>query len=206
MNEQFLINQANYLIIGKKGSAKTCLGMCLLKTINEVSKRKAYVYRFPQPKLLKKLPFKVENINNLNQLFQLTDSVVFVDEASISFPSLEKKINEQLRNLLTISRQNNCCYILACHNSYFLNRSLFSFIDIRLIKEVNPNHWELERTYMKKLYENVHIYGPENFFIDSDYLRGEQCFEKPEWFIEELSNAYKKGGDKKGFFQQFKVK
>jgi len=118
---------------------------------------------------------------------------------------MEKKVNEDLRNLLSISRQNNTDFILGCHNSYFINRSLFSFIDVRIIKEVNPQHWELERNYMRKLYEHVKVYGKENFFMDSDVSRGTETFERPDWFTEELSNAYKQQQDKKDYFAQFRT-
>lgn len=205
MEEELFKEQANYLILGKKGSAKSSLGFSTLKTIQETQNKKAYVFRFPKPKILKKLPFKVKNLSNFDSLFQLTDAVVLVDEAHIHFPVMEKKVNEDLRNLLSLSRQNNVDFIFVCHNSYFINRGLFSFIDIKMIKEVNPQHWELERSYMKKLYQSVHVFGKENFFLDSDLVRGPQFFDKPDWYTDEISSAYKnKKQEKTDFFSLFK--
>jgi len=202
-NEGLFKQQANYLILSKKGAGKTCLGFKLMESISTMQNKKSYVYRFPKPELLKDIPFKVRNINNFDALFQLTNAVVFVDEAHIQFSSMEKKVNEQLRNLLSISRQNNTDFILACHNSYFINRCLFSFIDIKIVKEVNPNHWDLERNYMRRMYEDVHVYGKESFFIDSDFERGDKTFKKPEWFTDGLSNAYKSEKRQEDFFAPY---
>lgn len=182
--------QANVLIVGKKRSGKTCLGWAFLKQFGDY-KREMYVYRHPRPDDLSKLPFRVNNLTNLKQVSNLTDAVILIDEAHKVFPIQEKAVNNQLRNILAVSAQNNICFIFVCHNSYFINRSLFSFIDIKIIKEVNEGHFELERPHMKKIYENVCVMGNSQFFIDSDYLRGNETFNRPEWFNEKLSFAYR---------------
>jgi len=62
-----------------------------------------------------------------------------------------------------------------------------------LIKEVNDKHWELERSYMKKLYEKeAHITGVENYYMDSEYVKGEFKLNKPSWWLEDLSFSYKR--------------
>lgn len=186
--------QGNILIVGKKRSGKSCLGWCFLKQYGD-NKRKMYVYRYPRPELLKELPFKINNLVTLKQISNLTDAVILLDEAHKLFPVLEKAVNSQLRNILALSAQNNICFIFVCHNSYFLNRSLFSFIDIKVIKEINEGHWEMERPFMKKLYETIYVMGNDNFFIDSDYHRGNEKFEKPVWFSDKLSFAYRNESD-----------
>jgi hypothetical protein len=200
-NSLFL-DQTNTMIIGRKGSAKTTLGWTFAEKIHRISGRKIYMFNHPRPDLIIKanLPFEVTNITKLDALFNVTDGVVLVDEAQEVFNFLEKKVNEELKSLLSRSRQNNTCFIFICHNSYFLNRSLFSFVDIKIIKEVNEKHWELERVHMKKLYEHLHIFGKENFFIDSDYAKGYQMFQKPKWWTEDLSLAYGKASKKEDFF------
>ena len=194
---QMFDEQANVLIVGRKRSGKSCLGFAFMKQFGDYGRR-MYVYRHPRPEDLKNLPFGIYNITNLKQVSNLTDAVILIDEAHKVFPIQEKAVNSQLRNILAISAQNNLCFIFVCHNSYFLNRSLFSFIDIRVIKEVNEGHWELERLFMKKLYENCNVMGNAFFFIDSDYMRGVERFERPDWFNENLSFAYRT--DSKGDF------
>lgn len=196
--------QANVLVVGRKRSGKSCLGWAFLKQFGEYN-RKMYVYRHPRPNDLKKLPFEVNNLINLKQVSNLTDAVILIDEAQKTFPIQEKAVNSQLRNILALSAQNNICFIFVCHNSYFLNRSLFSFIDIKIIKEVTEGHWELERLFMKKLYENCSVMGNAYFFVDSDYMRGNERFEKPEWFDDKLSFAYRNEVDK-DFFSKVRGK
>ena len=181
----------NFLIIGKKGSAKTTLGFKFLEEIKRLGKRRAYVFKYPKPELLAKLPFKARNLYSLKQLFNLTDSVVLIDEAHKYFDVLNKQVNEDLKKLLASSRQNNNSFIFITHNSYFITRGLFSYIDVRIIKEVNEGHWDMERPHMNKLYSDTNISGAQWFFIDSDFWRGREHFCKPDWFTDEFSNAYK---------------
>lgn len=198
------IKPNNFLIIGKKGSAKTSLGFKFLEEIKSLSKKKAYIFDYPAPELLSKLPFRVTNLTSIKQLFNLTDSVCLIDEAHRYFDVLNKSVNEDLKLLLSGSRQNNCSFIFITHNSYFITRGLFSYIDIRIIKEVNEGHWEMERPHMNKLYRDTNIYGKEWFFIDSDFWRGREHFVKPDWFTDEFSNAYKVQGiaAKESFFER----
>ena len=193
----------NFLIIGKKGSGKTALGFKFLSEINQISNKKAFVFDFPKPELLLKLPFHVENITTLKQLYNLTDSVCLIDEAHKYFDVLNKAVNEDLKVLLAASRQNNNCFIFITHNSYFITRGLFSYIDVRIIKEVNEGHWDMDRPHMKKLYENTNISGQEWFFIDSDFWRGREHFKLPVWFTSEFSNSYKlENATKEDFFKR----
>lgn len=192
----------NFLIIGKKGSAKSSLGFKFLQE-NYNNGKKAYTFNFPKPELLDNLPFKVQNLNTLKQLYNLTDSVCLIDEAHRYFDVLNKTVNEDLKRLLAESRQNNNSFIFITHNSYFITRGLFSYIDVRIIKEVNEGHWDMERPHMKQLYSDTFISGKEWFFIDSDFWRGKERFDKPDWFTEELSTVYRNEKiEKEDFFSK----
>jgi len=193
--------QANIVIIGKKRSGKTLLGWLLSLKFGKYG-RKLYVFKFPKPELLKKLPFEVTNVTQISQISNLRDAVLLIDEAHRVFPVGEKRVNGQFRDILSVSGQNNLCIILVCHNSYFINRSLFSFIDIKCIKETNEGHWELERTYMKKLYQDILIKGKNKFYIDSDEIKGIQTYDCPKWYTKEMSECYSitKSGKVEDFF------
>ena len=179
----------NFLVIGKKGSGKTALGFKLLEDISLF--RKTYFFRFPKPELLKKLPFECENITSMKQLQNLTDGVCLIDEAHRYFDVLNKSVNEELKEILANSRQNNMSFIFVAHNSYFITRGLFSYIDIRIIKEVNEGHWETDRPHMKKLYSKINIDKPEDYFIDGDYMRGKKRFKLMDWYDEVFTTAYR---------------
>lgn len=179
----------NFLIIGKKGSGKTCLGWNILERCGFFG-RKLYVFKFPNVDLLGSLPFEVENLVSFKQVFNLKNGVCIIDEAHKYFDVLNKSINVELRDLLACSRQNNMSFIFITHNSYFINRGLFSYIDVRIIKEVNEAHWDCERLHMKKLYERSNVVGVDSFFIDSDIFKGKERFNKPAWFNDAFSNVY----------------
>ena len=181
--------QGNTVIVAKKRAGKTLLGWLLALKFSKFD-RDIYVYRFPKPELLKKLPFKVINVTEISQISNIRDGVILIDEAHRVFPVGEKRVNGQFRNILADSGQNNLCVILICHNSYFINRSLFSFIDIKCIKETNQGHWELERPYMKKLYQDILIKGKNKFYMDSDDLIGIQTYDCPSWYTKEMSECY----------------
>jgi hypothetical protein len=107
-----------------------------------------------------------------------------------------------MKILLSNSRQNNIDCIFICHNSYFITRSLFAFIDVRIIKEVNEGHWSLERPHMKKAYENVNVFGKDKYFIDCDEVCGTYSFKKPSWFTEEFSMPYRVNAIPKDLYQE----
>jgi len=197
--------QGNVIIVGKKRVGKTLLGWLLALKFAKHS-RAIYVYRFPKPELLKTLPFKVTNIIETSQITNLTNAILLVDEAHRVFPVSEKRVNGQFRDILSTSGQSNLCVVLICHNSYFINRSLFSFIDIKCIKETNEGHWELERPYMKKLYQDILIKGKNKFYLDSEEVKGIQTYGCPDWYTNEMSKCYArtKAEEEEDFFNDVK--
>ena len=189
--------QSNFLIIGKKGSAKTALGFHYMKGQGKYGNREMYFYNHPQSELLEKLPFKVTNLTKMVQLLNLTDAVVLIDEAQRHFDVLNKRVNEELKDLLAMSRQNNVSVIFVAHNSSFITRGLFSYIDVKLIKEVVEDHWELERKHMAVRYRKSKcaVVGKESYYLDSDEIKSKCNFKKPSWYTDELSNAYRNKKD-----------
>jgi len=187
--------QQNILICGKKGSGKTCTGYMIL----EKEKKSKYIYKCPNEDFINKLPFKVENIGNIKDLFGLEDSVVLIDEADEEFNPAQKKINEELRLLLKLSRQNNNTLIFIVHNTYFLNRSLFNFIDTFIFKETNEFHFEIERPHIKKMFETKakQIRGINKAYIYTSDNAGFVLLKKPEWYTDKLSKIYSNNNNKK---------
>jgi len=191
--------QENIIIIGKKGSGKSCLGY----TILEQSNKEKFIFKCPNEDFLKKLPFKVSNINNVNDIFGLNDSIILIDEADTEFNPIEKKINEQLRLMLKLSRQNNISIIFIVHNTYFLNRSLFNFIDTFIFKETTEGHFELERPHIKRLFEvkAKQVRGINKAFIHTDNGEGIVEVSKPKWYSNEMSEIYSNKNNKKNIWK-----
>lgn len=181
----------NFLVLGKKGSGKSNTGWAILQTQHLKADRPAYVYRCPQPELLKKIPFKVTNLSNLSQMFHLRDSACLVDEANIYFDVRNKQVNDDLKRLLQHSRQNNTTFIFIVHDSYVFNRGLFPYLDVKIIKELNEGHWDLERRHMRAMYKNVRVAGKENMYIDSEDMSEYVQTPLLKWWTEEFSNMYR---------------
>src|SRR3989344_601974 len=116
--------------------------------------------------MTKKLPFEVINLTEMKQLRNITDGIVLIDEAHRYFSVLDKRVNVDLQEILANSRQNNAGFIFITHNSYFITRGLFSYIDVRIIKEVPEGHWDTERTHMRALYRTTSVIGNEWFYLD----------------------------------------
>lgn len=181
----------NFLIIGGKGSGKSMTGWSILQTQSLKGKRAAYVYLCPKPEYLRRIPLKVTNLTQLSQLFHLRDSVCLIDEANLHFDVKSKQINDDLKQLLQLSRQNNTTFIFIVHNSYVFNRGLFGYMDVKIIKEVTEHHWELERAHMKKLYRSIRVSGVENMYIDCEEMKGYAQTNKLDWFNDDFSKIYR---------------
>ena len=132
----------------------------------------------------------------------MSNSVVLIDEADNEFNSIEKKINEQLRLLLKLSRQNNNDIIFIVHNSYFLNRSLFNFIDTFIFKETNVGHFEIERPHIKKLFQTKaqQVRGVTQAYIWTSKSEGLVELVKPEWYNTDISEIYSNKNNKKNIW------
>lgn len=187
----------NMIIVGMKGSGKTCLGFYLLSKLGKNLKK--LIYMCPNPEVLTKLPFKTENITNFKDLIGLDNAVVLIDEADIHFDPLEKKVNKYLRNMLQLSRQNNVSIIFICHSSYFLNLSLFSLIDTYIFKETTAGHFTRERRHIQQMFEAKasQVKGKDKAYIYTDKNEGIATFKKPKWFTDEVSKYYSIYNNKK---------
>ncbi len=189
----------NIIICGGKGTGKSCTGYTILSK----SQQDKYVYMCPNEDFLKKLPFKVQSINNIKDLFGLENSIILIDEADNEFNPIEKKVNEQLRLLLKLSRQNNNSIIFIVHNTYFLNRSLFNFIDTFIFKETTEGHFEIERPHIKKLFQTKaqQVRGVNKAYIRTPYGEGIVIIDKPKWYTNELSKIYSNKNSKKNVWK-----
>lgn len=187
----------NCVIVGMKGSGKTCTGFYLLSKLGKGLKK--YIYECPNTNVLTKLPFKIENISNFKDLLGLENAVVLIDEADLVFDPMEKKINKYLRNMLQLSRQNNVSIIFIAHSTYFINLSLFNLIDSYIFKETSAGHFTRERRHIQQLFEAKasQIKGRDKAFVYTHNNEGIVTLKKPSWFTQEISEYYSHYNNKK---------
>lgn len=138
------------LIIGKRGSGKTCLGFKLLEDIHEKSKRKIYALGSD---LI--LPDWIELITNISQAEP--DSIILVDEANLHFEArrfMQQK-NIFISHLIQKIRHNNQTLIFICQYSSTLDLNIIRQVDVLLLKEPSIMQRYFERSIIKTIYQDI---------------------------------------------------
>ncbi|MBS3172425.1 hypothetical protein J4438_02510 [Candidatus Woesearchaeota archaeon] len=181
------------LIIGKRGSGKTALGMRFIEIAN-MFKKKIYIMGFDNsktPTWMKKTT-SIEEIPN--------DSVVLVDEAGISFSarSSMKKANKELSSLLSIARHKNLSLIFITQSSAMLDVNVLRLADILLFKEPSLLQSKFERKGLQDMFNKVgksfdKLEGKkEYFYIISDDFEGLVKTSLPSFWNESISKSFSK--------------
>ena len=108
-------------ILGDCNSGKTNLAFHLLREYK--GERQIYLLGYPK---------QVDNfisLSDFNDIFQLTDSIIFMDEISRFIKLHDKKANQQLLELITLFSHNNNTLILTTQLSQFITKSVEAFVD-----------------------------------------------------------------------------
>ena len=193
--ENGLTKSKIYIILGGRGSGKTCLGYYLLRE-HQLTKRKAYTYNFPKPKLL---PKWVTNINEITKAQK--GSCLLIDEGGIEFNqySFNSKKSIELSNMLKVARHRDMSIILISQNGGTLTRDIRRLVDCYLLRKPSFTQLYDEISIIKRMYQNSRVlFSPEEaqtkgFFITEI---GELAyFDKPKWFTNEISKAYDGEGE-----------
>lgn len=178
----------DFLIIGGKGKGKTALGCKILDAHHENTTRSCFVYKPPKPELFPDWITPTENLDELPQ-----GAVCLIDEASMYFDqySYRNSGNRQLAEIMRIGRQNNQTFVIIAHTSSIVNTNLILPMDVFLLKEPSQFQRFAERAMILQAYKAIKetIQKNEYYWLDSNTFEKES-FSKPNWFTEELSNAY----------------
>jgi hypothetical protein len=147
-------------------------------------------YRHPKPELL---PDWITVLSDLADL--PPDAACVIDEAPLhGFDqfSFRQKKTMQLGDIMEIARQNNQSIIVISQVSAQFNRDLTFPVDVYLLKEPSPMQRLEERQLLKDAYAEIkeHIAQNEYYWLDGEIFE-KTTFQKPEWFTQELSEAYR---------------
>ena len=181
------------LIIGKRGSGKTSLGMKFLEFFNKETKRKCYTLGYGDARLpwwLKKVE-KIEEIPN--------NSIALFDEGAVFFSAREsmKAINKELSKIMTIARHKNLTLVLITQNSAMIDLNVLRLADTLLLKEPSLLQSKFERKVLRDIYEKI---KPEftkikekksHFYVWDDDFQGLVKYPLPYFWSEKISTSFK---------------
>ena len=192
----FIANSQIILILGKRRSGKTALGLKLLELKLKSAKSsnlRAYSYKYPVD-----LP-EVEKITDIKAV--KPDSILFIDEIGIWFPSKRhmKKKHLTLGELLYLAGQKNITLIGTVQNSLTTDINVIRNIDTLIVKELSLMQLRTERKFIVDILENakdaLEFFPPTErnkfAYIYSDQFRGLVQFNLPSFWSEKYSFPYK---------------
>ncbi len=111
-------------ILGDINTGKTNLAVSMLREYKKKGgKREIYLVGYP------KQIDDFKNISNFQDLFKLTDSVVFIDEIQKYIKIYDRKANYDLMELISLFAHNNNTLVFTTCFSQFISRSIEGYID-----------------------------------------------------------------------------
>lgn len=181
------------LIIGKRGSGKTALGMRLLELFNKNAKKRCYAVGFQNskiPRWIRKADVIEEIPNN---------SVALIDEGGIVFSSREsmKDANKMLGKIMAIARHKNITLVLVTQNSAMIDLNVLRLADTILLKEPSLLQSEFERKALKNMYDKIIPLFKERedkekyFYVWDDEFEGLLEYGLPSFWNEGVSKSFR---------------
>ena len=175
-NELNLDDVRTVAILGDRHTGKTNLAFSLIKGYE--GKKQIVMYAYP-----KDLGYK--QIYSLEELAQLTDSIVFMDELQKHIKFYNKRTNDDFLDLLAVLAHNNNVLIFTTPMSQFITKSLDVFIDCftytkMLDLGVLKNGSKAKRWLQSNSFQEVTKWGVNlevgEYLLISDKLRGKFTF------------------------------
>lgn len=181
------------LIIGKRGSGKTSLGMKFLELFHNETRRKCYTLGYESTRL----PWWIKKVDLLEKI--PNNSTVLFDEGAVLFSSRDsmKNINKELGKIMAIARHKNLTLVLITQNSAMIDLNVLRLADILLFKEPSLLQSKFERKELKEMYEKV---KPEfdrleekraYFYVWDDDFQGMLKYSLPSFWSEKISISFK---------------
>jgi hypothetical protein len=181
------------LVVGKRGSGKTALGMTFLEFFHEKTKKKTYVLGYDDVKL----PSWVKKAEEIDKV--PVNSCVLIDEGALAFSARDsmKDANKTVGRIMAIARHKNLTLIFVSQNSAMIDVNVLRLVDTILLKEPSLLQAKFERKALREIYEDVHdsFEHVENkmahvFIYDDDY-QGMISYALPTFWKEDISVSFK---------------
>jgi len=196
--EKLLGSSTIMLIIGKRGSGKTSLGMKLLELFHykTAGDRQCFVVGYSKTRL----PRWVKKVDAVGDAPE--NSVVLIDEGAIGYFSRDsmKQANKILSKMMTIARHKNLTLIIITQNSAMIDVNVLRLADTLLFKEPSLLQSRFERKALRDMFEKVAplFDGMEdavkNFYVWDDDFEGIVSYQLPGFWDDDISKSFKNFG------------
>ncbi|MBI2134565.1 hypothetical protein HYU09_01110 [Candidatus Woesearchaeota archaeon] len=182
-----------FLIVGKRGSGKTSLGMKFLEFFHKKTNRKCYTLGYENAKL----PWWLKKVDSIEKI--PNNSIALFDEGAILFSAREsmKEINKILGKIMAIARHKNLTLILITQNSAMIDLNVLRLADTLLLKEPSLLQSKFERkalmdifTKIKPKFENLEE-KKAHFYVWDDDFQGILKYSLPSFWSENLSKSFR---------------
>lgn len=184
-------------VYGDKGSGKTALSFSILNKVFVNTKKKIFVYKYPKPKLIKKLGYNV--MRSIEDLMRMENCCVYIDEPQLYFPFYEKRTNEAFARLMSLARQRDNMIVISTSVSHYINKMLECGIDVWVIKDTDYDRLK-NGSRIKKVIQDNALVDPKEYMLNQDeYLfysrrfsqyNSKHKFDLPHYFTDEMSKVY----------------
>jgi len=186
INEQLDLDKVRTVaILGDRHTGKTNLAFSILKSYN--GDKQLVTYAYP-------INVGLKQIYSLEELAQLTNSIVFMDELQKHIKFYNKRTNEDFLELLSVMAHNNNVLIFTTPMSQFITKALDVFIDCFVYTKmldlgVLKNGSKAKRWLQSNSFQQITKWGVNlnigEYLLISDNLRGLFTFKdmgiKKDW-------------------------
>ncbi|MCH8329424.1 MAG: hypothetical protein IIB81_03460, partial [Nanoarchaeota archaeon] len=181
------------LIVGKRGSGKTSLGMKFLEFFHHERERKCYTLGYESTRL----PFWLKKTDAIEKI--PNNSIALFDEGAVLFSSREsmKNVNKELGKIMAIARHKNLTLVLITQNSAMIDLNVLRLADTLILKEPSLLQSNFERKVLKDIYVKI---KPEfekikekrsHFYVWDDDFQGLVKYSLPGFWSEKVSKSFK---------------
>lgn len=139
-------------ILGKRGMGKTALGYYLCELAHKQTGRNAVVYG-PDVEVLEYLPDYFLIMNELSDVGNYTNHIVFIDEGSIPL-HIRRAMSAGhvlFDQAISLCRHRNQFMIICSHHSAKLDILVIRDMDIVAFKQPSKIHTQMEREFIQSL-------------------------------------------------------
>jgi hypothetical protein len=181
------------LIVGKRGSGKTSLGMKLLEFFNKERNKKCYTLGYESTRL----PWWLKKADSIEKI--PNNSIALFDEGAVLFSSRDSmnSVNKELGKIMAIARHKNLTLVLITQNTGMIDLNVLRLADTLLLKEPSLLQSNFERKALKDIYTKI---KPEfekieekksHFYIWDDEFQGMVKYSLPSFWSEKISTSFK---------------